>query len=76
MSKLEKEINKLLAQYKIKIEIAESSIESIRKATCEARKQNDKDEMEYLAKERAIKSTQLNAYIQAKSDIDGLIDYL
>jgi hypothetical protein len=76
MSELEKEINKLLSQYKLKIEIAESSIESIRKATVQARRNDDKDEMEYLAKERAAKSAQLNAYIQAKSDIDGLIDYL
>lgn len=77
MSELEKEIYKLKKQYDTKIKDCETLIETQRKVISENRRNDNYDDSRIMEIRinRKITQAQMQAYIQAKADIDSLLDY-
>jgi len=71
---MKEEIEKLLLEYKFKIEDSRNQIENIGIIITNNRR-NKKDNS-FERKEQKKFFAQLNAYIQAESDIDSLLDYI
>lgn len=71
---MEEEINKLISQYNTKIEDVESLLCGM-KTTITALRNNGGD-YSHLRKEQSGLHAKLFAYMQAKSDIDSLLDYV
>lgn len=69
-------IEKLLEEYEFKITNCDKLIYIAQVRLKEARKSNDDVMRGLLSKEIAVKNAQRQAYIQAKSDIDSLLDYI
>ncbi len=72
---MESEIEKMKANYDLKIADCDKGIEGLRKAIAINRKHGtDVDAAKALRKDRAIKQAQRQAYVQAKYDFDSLLD--
>ena len=71
------EIEKIKAQYDLKIEDCDKVIRHLRESIKINRKLGvDVDEAKRLRKDRAIEQAKRQAYVQAKYDFDSLIDYV
>lgn len=68
-------IEKLIGEYKFKVENCDITVEALNKQRSLARKNSDIKTLGVLAKEIAIKEAQRQAYLQAKVDIESLTDY-
>jgi len=73
---MESEIIKLIKEYDSKIAAEEKVIWTIRGQNAEARRKKDRIRMEELRLERVVADARKQAYIQAKYDIDSLLDHL
>jgi len=73
---MENQIEKLTCEYEDKIGTCDDQIRNcvIRKST--ARRNGNKRDVDDLSREVAIISAQRQAFVQAKVDIDSLLDHL
>jgi hypothetical protein len=69
-------IEKLIEEYEIKISNCEILLAGQQINFRAARKSNDDTMRGILSKEIAIKNAQKTSYMQAKSDIESLLDYV
>ncbi len=77
MSEMKEEIEKLLYIYDCKIEDCDKVITHLTNEIKKIRRGNgDRTFLENDKKERAVEQAKRQACVQAKSDIDSLIDYL
>ena len=73
---MEQEIKKLVDLYEDKIRYHESILKIYGCNLKKYRKEGNKQQVEYLLKDRISLFAQLNACIQAKSDIENLLDFI
>ena len=73
---MEAEIIKLIKEYDRKITAVGKVIWTIRGQIAEARKKKDRKRVEGLRLERVVADARQQAYVQAKYDIDSLLDHL
>ena len=73
---MESEIIKLIKEYDSKIAAEEKVIWTIRGQSAEARREKDRKRVEELRLERVVADARQQAYVQAKYDIDSLLDHL
>ena len=71
---METEIEKLLAQYDAKIDEVNLQLSHLKSAIREVRRSNN--DYSSLRKEQAACFARNHAYMQAKSDIDSVLDYV
>lgn len=72
---MESAIKKLLEEYRRKISDEEIILEKIRLNNRDARHYGNEEEMRQLRLERVSALARMQAYVQAKADIDSLLDY-
>ena len=75
---MEEEIKKMMAEYELKITTCEKSLKFIKQMNRDNRN-SDKPELGLAiscSKDRAVTDAQKQAYIQAKADIESLLDYI
>jgi hypothetical protein len=70
------EINKLLTEYQLKINDCDTLLDKKYCLIGENRQAKNHDVVAAIRKEKAIIEAKKQAYVQAKSDIDSLLDYL
>jgi hypothetical protein len=70
------EINKLLVEYQLKIKDCDTLLAIRYQLIGESRQSKNHDLSAALRKEKAIIEARKQAYVQAKADIDSLIDYV
>ena len=73
---MQTEINKLLVEYQLKINDCDTLLNQKYGLIGESRHAKNNDLVASLRKEKAIIEARKQAYVQAKHDIDSLIDYL
>jgi hypothetical protein len=73
---MEIEVEKMKAQYDVKIESCDKMIEHLRKVISENRRTGNEGENESFRKDRAINQAKRQCYVQAKYDFDSLLDYI
>ena len=74
--KMQTEINKLLVEYQLKINDCDTLLAQKYGLIGENRQSKNNGLVASLRKEKAIIEARKQAYVQAKHDIDSLIDYL
>lgn len=72
---MKKHIEKLIAEYDVKIADCDTQINGLKKDKKLFRKKHWQLKLDDCRAEMYIKQVQRQAYIQAKSDIDSLLDY-
>ena len=70
------EIGKLLVEYQLKINDCETLLDHKHELIGKNRHEKNLENVAALRKEQAIIRAQKQAYVQAKADIDSLIDYV
>jgi hypothetical protein len=75
-NEMKKAIDKLILEYEQKISQEEILLDSIKKKNTIARHNEDIEAMGVYREEMRVSSSRQQAYIQAKADIDSLLDYL
>ena len=71
------EIEKMKAQYDVKIEDCDKMIDHLRELIeINSKFGTDVDEAKLLRKDRVIEQAKRQAYVQAKYDFDSLLDYV
>jgi len=71
---MERQIEKLISEYSMKEEEQRTLISGYRRTISKGRKSGD--DCPDARKEQACCFAKLNAYTQAKSDLDSLLDYI
>lgn len=70
------EINKLLTEYELKIKDCDTLLDHRYQLIGESRQAKNHELVASLRKEKAIIEARKQAYVQARVDIDSLIDYV
>jgi len=70
------EISKLLVEYQLKINDCDTLLDHKYGLIGKSRHEKNHENVAALRKEQAIIRAQKQAYVQAKADIDSLIDYV
>ena len=73
---MQSEINKLLAEYQLKINNCNTKLECIADSIRKSRRADDRGAMTDLRKEQSIIDARKQAYTQASADIESLLDYV
>lgn len=68
-------IEKLLAAYSARIDLADSELATIKASIREARSVGDRARQEQLAMDRRVVEARRQIVVQARADIDSLLDY-
>ena len=73
---MKEEIEKLKTEYDLKIENCDILIEHASESIRKYRSKTNKDLVDTFRKDRSIEQAKRQAYVQAKSDFDSLLDYV
>lgn len=73
---MQSEINKLLAEYQLKINSCDTKLDHITNSIRKSRRADDYDAIADLRKEQSIIDARKQAYTQASADIESLLDYV
>ena len=73
---MKKRIEKLIAEYDKKIAMCDKSLKMTADHNRIARKEGNTDLMEIYREERIEWESRKGAYVQAKADIDSLLDFI
>lgn len=76
MPQIKKEIEKQISDYEQKIAECDVLIDGLKAERRLFRSYNDTNSVKSVSKELAVKQAQRQAYVQAKSDFDSLLDFL
>ena len=73
---MEQAISKMKGDYDRKIEDCDKIIKHLRQLICNNRRDGNDSHDGSLRKDRAIEQAKRQAYVQAKYDLDSLLDYI